>query len=53
MATDDTILPMLSRGQTHPACLWVYVGDESNPYNVFDFTVSGADFSASANFLLE
>jgi transposase len=40
VATDDTILPMLSLGQTHPARMWVYVGDETNPYNVFDFTLN-------------
>ena len=40
VATDDTILPMLSPGQTHPARMWVYVGDESNSYNVFDFTLN-------------
>jgi transposase len=40
VATDDTILPMLSPGQTQPARMWVYVGDETNPYNVFDFTLN-------------
>ncbi|HEX8765187.1 MAG TPA: IS66 family transposase [Candidatus Acidoferrum sp.] len=40
VATDDTILPMLSPGQTQPARMWVYVGDEANPYNVFDFTLN-------------
>ena len=40
VATDDTVLPMLSPGQTHPARMWVYVGDEANPYNVFDFTLN-------------
>jgi transposase len=39
VATDDTTLPMLSPGQTHAARMWVYVGDEANPYNVFDFTL--------------
>src|SRR5207247_2082128 len=39
VATDDTILPMLSPGQTQSARMWVYVGDEANPYNVFDFTL--------------
>jgi transposase len=39
VATDDTTLPMLRPGQTHPARMWVYVGDEANPYNVFDFTL--------------
>ena len=40
VATDDTVLPMLSPGQTQPARTWVYVGDEANPYNVFDFTLN-------------
>jgi len=40
VATDDTILPMLRPGQTQPARMWVYVGDEANPYNVFDFTLN-------------
>lgn len=40
VATDETSLPMLSPGQTHPARMWVYVGDEAHPYNVFDFTLS-------------
>src|SRR5437667_6248201 len=40
VATDDTILPMLSVGKTQSARMWVYVGDEANPYNVFDFTLN-------------
>jgi transposase len=40
VATDDTILPMLRPGQAAKARMWVYVGDESNPYNVFDFTLN-------------
>jgi len=40
VATDDTVLPMLSPGQTQPARMWVYVGDEVNPDNVFDFTLN-------------
>jgi transposase len=40
VATDDTLLPMLSPGQTQPARIWVYVGDAENPYNVFDFTLN-------------
>ena len=40
VATDDTILPMLSPGQTQPTRMWVYVGDETNPYNVFHFTLN-------------
>jgi transposase len=40
VATDDTVLPMLSVGKTKSARMWVYVGDEANPYNVFDFTLN-------------
>jgi transposase len=40
VATDDTILPMLSKGKTTNARMWVYVGDEDHPYNVFDFTLN-------------
>jgi hypothetical protein len=39
VATDDTVLPMLSVGKTQPARMWVYVGDAAHPYNVFDFTL--------------
>jgi len=40
VATDDTVFPMLRPGQTQSARMWVYVGDEANPYNVFDFTLN-------------
>jgi len=40
VATDDTIMPMLSVGKTKSARMWVYVGEEANPYNVFDFTLN-------------
>src|ERR1035437_4886474 len=40
VATDDTVLPMLSVGKTQSARMWVYVGDSENPYNVFDFTLN-------------
>lgn len=40
VATDETIMPMLSSGQAKQARMWVYVGDEAQPYNVFDFTLS-------------
>ena len=39
VATDDTIQPMLRKDKTAKARMWVYVGDESQPYNVFDFTL--------------
>jgi transposase len=40
VATDDTIMPMLARGKTANARMWVYVGDQSGPYNIFDFTLN-------------
>jgi len=40
VATDDTIMPMLGKGKTANARMWIYVGDETNPYNVFDFTLN-------------
>jgi transposase len=39
VATDDTIMPMLSTGKTANARMWVYLGDELYPYNAFDFTL--------------
>jgi transposase len=39
VATDDTILPMQSKGKTAKARMWVYVGDQTHPYNVFNFTL--------------
>jgi hypothetical protein len=39
VATDDTIMPMLSKGKAANARMWVYVGDHAHPYNVFDFTL--------------
>jgi transposase len=38
VCTDDTVMPMLAPDKTVKARMWVYLGDESNPYNVFDFT---------------
>jgi transposase len=40
IATDDTVMPLLQPGQAKPARMWVYLGDESHPYNVFQFTLS-------------
>jgi len=40
VATDDTIMPMLSKNKTANARMWVYVGDDAHPYNVFDFTLN-------------
>jgi transposase len=39
VATDDTIFPMLRKGKTANARMWVYVGDSSQPYNLFAFTL--------------
>ena len=40
VATGDTIMPMLDKGKTLNARMWVYVGDDEYPYNVFDFTLN-------------
>jgi hypothetical protein len=42
VGTDDTIMPMLcpGAGKALKARMWVYVGDEDNPYQIFDFTLS-------------
>src|SRR5260370_36790667 len=40
VATDDTIMPMLSVGKTKSARMWVYVGDQAHAYNIFDFTLN-------------
>lgn len=42
IATDDTTMPMLSpgKGKTTTARMWVYLGDEASPYNLFHFTLS-------------
>jgi hypothetical protein len=42
LATDDTVMPLLAPGKTRPARMWIYQGDESQPYNIFDFTASRA-----------
>jgi transposase len=39
VCTDDTVMPMLAPEKTRQARMWVYVGDEHNPYNVFHFTL--------------
>ena len=40
VSTDDTIMPMLSTGKTANARMWVYLGDDGHPYNIFDFTLN-------------
>ena len=53
IATDDTHMPMQAKGgaptdrsssvgckdKTIRAYMWVYVGDEEHPYNIYDFTM--------------
>ncbi len=41
IGTDDTVMPMLlpGAGKARKARMWVYVGDEENPHNIFDFTL--------------
>jgi len=52
IGTDDTIMPMQAPGlgRTRKARMWVYVGDEDNPYTVFDFTL-GRSRDGPATFL--
>jgi hypothetical protein len=38
VCTDDTVMPMLWPGKTKQCRMWVYIGDQANPYNIFDFT---------------
>ena len=40
VGTDDTIMPMLSKDKCVKARMWVYLGDDDHPYNIFDFTLS-------------
>jgi transposase len=40
LATDDTVMPLLQPGRTRQARMWINLGDETQPYNVFDFTIS-------------
>ena len=39
VATGDTIMPMQNKDKCANARIWSYVGDEAQPYNVFDFTL--------------
>ena len=50
VCTDDTIMPMLWPGKAKRARMWVYVGDDAHPYNVFDFTL-GRSRDGPATFL--
>ena len=50
VCTDDTIMPMLAPDKTAKARMWVYLGDDLHPYNVFDFT-PGRSRDGPATFL--
>jgi len=50
LATDDTVMPLLQPGRTKRARMWIYRGDESQPYNIFDFTF-GRSRDGPAQFL--
>lgn len=39
VVTDDTIMSMLSKEKCVNARMWVYVGDDVHPYNIF-FTLN-------------
>jgi transposase len=40
IATDDTHMPMLAKDKAIRAYMWVYIGDEDHPYNIYDFSTS-------------
>jgi hypothetical protein len=50
LATDDTVMPLLQPGRAKRARMWIYLGDESQPYNIFDFTL-GRSRDGPAQFL--
>jgi transposase len=50
ICTDDTVMPMLWPEKTKQARMWVCIGDEHNPYNLFYFTL-GRGRDGPATFL--
>jgi len=38
--TDDTVMPMQAEGKVAKTRMWTYRGDQLNPYNIFDFTLT-------------
>jgi len=40
--TDDTTVPIQHQGHCRQGRLWTYIGDESNPYIVYDYTPTRA-----------
>jgi transposase len=40
IATDDTHMPVQAKDKSTRAYMWVYIGDEEHPYNIYDFSMS-------------
>jgi hypothetical protein len=40
IATDDTHMPMQAKDKAAKAYMWVYIGDDEHPYNIYDFSTS-------------
>lgn len=40
IATDDTTMPMQAKDKSAKAYMWVYIGDDEHPYNIYDFSTS-------------
>jgi hypothetical protein len=40
IATDDTHMPMQAKEKAARAYMWVYLGDDEHPYNIYDFSTS-------------
>jgi transposase len=36
--TDDTRIPVQAKGQCKSGRIWTYIGDESNPFDVYEYT---------------
>jgi transposase len=50
IATDDTHMPMQAKDKAIRAYMWVYIGDENHPYNIYDFSL-GRNREGPINFL--
>ena len=50
ISTDDTHMPMQAKDKTTKAYMWVYIGDEDHPYNIYDFRL-GRNREGPINFL--
>jgi transposase len=50
IATDDTHMPMQAKDKATRTYMWVYIGDEEHPYNIYDFSL-GRNREGPINFL--